>query len=96
MMKYKSTYIRLIPLFMRKYMIKQYGRELTVRSLKKAPGIYREMLEQVDDIGFDNPMADNIYMGFVFMAIWKAADGERRHLFADLSMDKVSFLLFPL
>ena len=33
------------------------------------------MLNNVDDIGADNPMAGNIYMAFVFMAIWKAADG---------------------
>ena len=33
------------------------------------------MLEKVDDIGADNPMAGNIYMAFVFTAIWKAADG---------------------
>lgn len=76
MMKYKSTYIRLIPLFMRKHMVQQYGKEVTRAALKKAPGIYREMLIEVDDIGFDNPMADNIYMGFVFMAIWKASDGK--------------------
>ena len=34
------------------------------------------MLWKVDDIGADNPMAGNIYMAFVFMAIWKAADGK--------------------
>ena len=76
MMKYKSIYIKLIPIFMRRHMIKQYGKKVTGNALKKAPDIYREMLLQVDDIGFDNPMADNIYMGFVFMAIWKASDGK--------------------
>lgn len=76
MLKYKGKYIKLIPMFMRKYMVEQYGKEVTKSALKKAPAIYREMLDQVDDIGFDNPMADNIYMGFVFMAIWKASDGE--------------------
>lgn len=75
MLKYKGTYINLIPLLMRKYMVEQFGKDLTGRALKKTPGIYRKMLQQVDDIGFDNPMVDNIYMGFVFMAIWKAADG---------------------
>lgn len=33
------------------------------------------MLTQVDDIGADNPMASNIYMCFVLMAVWKAAGG---------------------
>jgi len=76
MMKYKGTYIRLIPIFLRRYLAEQYGKELTKDVLRKAPHIYRRMLEQTDDIGFENPMADNIYMGFVFMAIWKAADGK--------------------
>ena len=75
MMPYKSTYIRLFPLFMKKFMIEQYGKEVTKNALKKAPAIYRDMLEKTDDIGADNPMAGNIYMAFVLMAIWKAAEG---------------------
>lgn len=75
MMKYKGTFITLFPVLMKKYMVAQYGRELTKKAFAKAPSIYRDMLEKVDDIGADNPMAGNIYMAFVFMAIWKAADG---------------------
>ena len=37
--------------------------------------MYRQMLEKTDDIGADNPIAGNIYMAFVFLAIWKAAEG---------------------
>ncbi len=75
MMPYKSAFIKLFPLFMKSYMIEQYGTAVTKKAFKKAPSIYRDMLEKVDDIGADNPMAGNIYMAFVFMAIWKAADG---------------------
>ncbi len=75
MMKYKGTFIKLFPIFMRKYLNEQYGKDVTSEALKKAPGIYRDMLAKVDDIGADNPMAGNIYMAFVLMAIWKAADG---------------------
>ncbi len=75
MMKYKGTFITVFPVLMKKYMLEQYGKDVTKKAYKKAPSIYREMLDQVDDIGFDNPMAGNIYMAFVFMAIWKAADG---------------------
>ena len=39
------------------------------------PAIYRRMLEKTDDIGADNPMAGNVYMCFVFLAVWKAAEG---------------------
>jgi len=76
MMKYKGTFIRLFPIFMKKFLIEQYGNDVTKMALKKAPKIYRNMLSKVDDIGADNPMAGNIYMAFVFMAIWKAADGK--------------------
>lgn len=75
MMPYKSLYIKLFPLFMKKFMKEQYGRDVTKKAFKAAPSIYRDMLQKVDDIGTDNPMAGNIYMAFVFMAIWKAADG---------------------
>ncbi|MCD7729993.1 MAG: L-2-amino-thiazoline-4-carboxylic acid hydrolase [Oscillospiraceae bacterium] len=56
-------------------MIKKYGRKTAGEYVKKAKPIYREMLEQSDDIGAKNPMASNIYMAFVFMAIWRAANG---------------------
>lgn len=57
-------------------MIRRYGKEQTKTWIRQGRGIYREMLSQVEDIGSDNPMAANIYMGFVFMAIWKAANGK--------------------
>lgn len=69
MMKYKGTYIKAFPLMMRKFMIEQYGKAITKKAFKGAPAIYRDMLNKVDDIGADNPMAGNIYMAFVFMAI---------------------------
>ena len=75
MMKYKGTFIKLFPLMLKKPMIEQYGKEVTRKAFKGAPAIYREMLADCDDIGADNPMAKNIYMCFVFLAIWKAADG---------------------
>ena len=75
MMPYKGTYLRLFSILLRKPMADEYGKKLTRKALKAAPAVYRQMLEKTDDIGSDNPMAGNIYMGFVFLAIWKAADG---------------------
>lgn len=75
MLKYKGTFITMFPLLMKKYMVEQYGKKVTKAAFKKAPAIYRQMLSEVEDIGSENPMAGNIYMAFVFMAIWKAADG---------------------
>ena len=75
MMKYKGFYLHMFSTLIRKHLREAYGKETTRRALKNAPGIYREMLTQVDDIGADNPMASNIYMCFVLMAIWKGAEG---------------------
>ena len=75
MLEYKGTFITLFPLMMKKYMVEQYGRTVTKEAFKKAPAIYKDMLSKVEDIGSENPMVGNIYMAFVFMAIWKAADG---------------------
>ncbi|WP_242994477.1 L-2-amino-thiazoline-4-carboxylic acid hydrolase [Butyrivibrio fibrisolvens] len=75
MMKYKGTYLRLFSLMLKKYLKEQYGLEVTRKALKGSKAVYRTMLEKVDDIGSDNPMAKNIYMCFVFLAIWDAADG---------------------
>ncbi|MBR6309512.1 MAG: L-2-amino-thiazoline-4-carboxylic acid hydrolase [Lachnospiraceae bacterium] len=75
MLKYKGTFITMFPLMMKKFMVEQYGKKVTKEAYKKAPAIYRQMLSEVEDIGSENPMAGNIYMAFVFMAIWKAADG---------------------
>lgn len=75
MMKYNGMYMKLFPIFLRKYMNEEYGKDITKVILKKAPAQYKKMLNEVEDIGYDNPMAHNIYMAFVFMAIWKVADG---------------------
>lgn len=74
-MKYKSIYLKLFSFMLRKILIEQYGKKIAKKSLKGARKIYKEMLEKCDDIGSDNPMAGNIYMCFVFLAIWDAADG---------------------
>jgi hypothetical protein len=72
MMKYTGKYYMLFTIFLKKYLKEQYGKDVTKSTLKKAPAIYRDMLDKCDDIGSDNPMAGNIYMCFVFLAVWKA------------------------
>ena len=75
MMPYKGTYLRLLSALLRRPMIEEYGRKVTDRALKGVKSVYREMLMKVEDIGADNPMAKNIYLCFVFLAIWKAGEG---------------------
>ena len=61
--------------YIKKSIIRRYGREYTKNLLEKADKEYRDMLCKVDDVGEDNPMASNIYECLVFLALWKAADG---------------------
>lgn len=75
-MKYTNKYWKLLIPFMKKSLNKRYGKEYTKELVEKADGIYRDMLNRVDDVGEDNPMASNIYECLVVMAIWKAADGK--------------------
>lgn len=76
MMKYTNKYWKLLIPFMKKSLNKRYGKEYTKELVEKADGIYRDMLNRVDDVGEDNPMASNIYECLVVLAIWKAADGK--------------------
>jgi len=93
-MKYKGLYLNLITLLIRGPMNRAYGKELTTNALKKARKIYRNMLNVTEDIGSNNPMANNIYMGFVFMAIWKAADGKIKA--DDFNKVTVEFMHHPI
>ncbi len=65
----------MISLFMKKIMTKKYGKVTASELIKKAKPQYKKMILEAEDIGDKNPMASNIYMSFVFMAIWKVADG---------------------
>lgn len=75
-MKYTNKYWKLLIPFMKKSLNKRYGKEYTEELVEKAEGIYRDMLNRVDDVGEDNLMAGNIYECLVVLAIWKAADGK--------------------
>lgn len=55
---------------------KRLGKEETAELIKKADTVYRDMLNRIDDVGKDNPMASNIYECLVFLAVWKASDGK--------------------
>lgn len=76
MMKYTNKYWKLLMPFLKRRIKKRYGKEYTKELLVKADGVYRDMLNRVDDVGEDNPMASNIYECLVVLAVWKAADGK--------------------
>lgn len=73
-MKYKGIYFILMTLFIKKPMIRKFGKNMTKESLKKARFLYRQMLAKTDDVGANNPMSLNIYQGYVFMAICRAGN----------------------
>ena len=71
-MKYKGIYFSLFSLFLKKPMVKKFGKDKTKESLQKGRILYREMLENTEDIGEKNPMAHNIYSAYVFLAVYRA------------------------
>ena len=73
-MRYKGVYFSLMSLFLKKPMIEKFGKNKTRESLKKARSLYKQMLEKTDDIGANNPMSGNIYLGYVFMAVCRAGN----------------------
>lgn len=75
MLPYKGTFIKLFSFLLKKPMKEEFGKELAKKALKRALIIYKDLLNKTEDIGADNPMASNIYMCFVFLAIWKAGEG---------------------
>lgn len=75
MLKYTGKYWAVLAPLVKKSLKRHYGKAFAVRTMQKAKTIYREMLNRADDIGADNPMASNVYMCFVFLAAYKAADG---------------------
>lgn len=76
MLKYTGKYWTVILPLIKRSMNRYYGSDFIHETVKKAKPIYVEMLRSVDDVGADNPMAKNIYECFVFLAVWKAAEGK--------------------
>ena len=75
MLAFTGKYWLMMAPLVKHSLVQRYGREFASQTMRRAKSVYREMLERVDDIGNDNPMAFNIYTCFVFLAVWKAANG---------------------
>ena len=76
MQKYTGKYWMILAPLVKKSLKKHLGKSFAAGTMKKAKMEYRAMLNRVDDIGADNPMASNIYMSFVFFAVYRAANGK--------------------
>lgn len=59
---------------MKKGLVKYWPKEDIQNLLAKAKPIYRDLLSKVEGISDANPMASNITMSFIIVAIWLASD----------------------
>jgi hypothetical protein len=76
MQKYTCKYWLVLSPLVKKSIKRHYGSTFASSVMKKAKTEYKVLLNKIDDIGADNPMASNIYMSFVFFAVYRAADGK--------------------
>ena len=75
MMQYTDKYRRMMMPLIKRSLAARFSRAETAELIRKSGEEYRDMLNRIDDIGKDNPMASNVYECLLFLAVWKAADG---------------------
>lgn len=74
MLAYTNKYWNVFIPFIKRGLIKRYGKKRTKKIVKRADIMYRDLLRRADDIGKDNPMASNMYEVLIFFAIWDATN----------------------
>lgn len=75
-MKYNGFYFWLFKGTMKKVLAEQYGPRRAAELMKQSARTYRELVENADDIGDDNPMAFNETITLVFVASYLAGGKE--------------------
>ena len=73
-MKYNGFYFWMFKGSMKKVLAEKYGKQYASEIMKKSKRVYRELVEQADDIGDDNPMAYNELFALSFVAPYVASD----------------------
>ena len=73
-MKYKGFYFSLFKGPMKKVLIERYNKAYALEIIKNSKKVYRELIEEADDIGNDNPMAYNEMFALVFVAPYIASE----------------------
>lgn len=73
-MKHKWFYFGMFSKPMKKVLVKEYNQNYASSIMKKSKTIYKQIVEQADDIGDDNPMAYNELFALVFVAPYIASD----------------------
>ena len=73
-MKYKGFYFLLFKGPMKKVLIEKYGKVYASDIIRKSKGVYRDLVENMDDIGADNPMVYNEMFALVFVSPYLASE----------------------
>ncbi len=73
-MKYNGFYFWMFKGSMKKVLIEKYDKAYADEIMKKSKTIYRQLVEQADDIGSDNPMAYNELFALAFVAPYLASE----------------------
>ena len=73
-MKYNGFYYWICQSSIKKVLLEKYDKEYATQIAKKSKRVYRELVENADDIGADNPMAYNELFALVFVAPYVASE----------------------
>ena len=73
-MRYNGFYFWLFKRPMKKVLIEKYGKEYASDIIRKSKSIYRDLVENMDDIGADNPMVYNEMFALVFVSPYLASE----------------------
>ena len=73
-MKYHGFYFFIFKRPMKKVLIEKYDRKYASEIIRKSKKVYRSLIEKMDDIGDDNPMAYNEMFALVFVSPYLASD----------------------
>lgn len=73
-MKYNGFYFWLFSSSMKKVIEERYDKQYAKEIMKKSKAVFRQLVEDADDIGDDNPMAYNELFALTFVAPYIASD----------------------
>ena len=73
-MKYNGFYFWLFQRPMKNVLIENYGKAYASKIIRKSKKVYRDLVENMEDIGHDNPMAYNVHFALIFVSPYLASD----------------------
>ena len=73
-MKYNGFYFWMFKGSMKRVLTERYGKQYATAIMRQSKSVYRQLVEQADDIGDDNPMAYNELFALAFVAPYVASE----------------------